>query len=39
MASMIEYKRMLAERDLASVWPQWRIVKLLGSVLLDDHRL
>lgn len=31
MASMIEYKRMLAERDLASVWPQWRIVKLLGA--------
>ena len=31
MASMIEYKRMLAERDLAAVWPQWRIVKLLGA--------
>lgn len=31
MASMIEYKRMLAERDLASVWPQWRIVRLLGA--------
>ena len=31
MASMIEYKRMLAERDLAAVWPQWRIVRLLGA--------
>lgn len=31
MASMMEYRRMLAERDLALVWPQWRIVRLLGA--------
>lgn len=31
MATMIEYRRMLAERDLASVWPQWKIVRLLGT--------
>ena len=31
MASIMEYRQMLAERDLASVWPQWRIVRLLGS--------
>ncbi|MDO5456454.1 MAG: protein kinase, partial [Eubacteriales bacterium] len=27
---MIEYKQRMAERDLAQVWPQWRIVRLLG---------
>ena len=31
MASMMEYRMMLAERDLASVWPQWKIVRLLGT--------
>lgn len=31
MASMIEYRQMLAERDLAAVWPQWRVVRLLGA--------
>ena len=31
MASMIEYRQMLAARDLAQVWPQWRIVRLLGA--------
>ena len=31
MASMIEYKKMMAERDLHSVWPQWSIVRLLGE--------
>ena len=30
MASMIEYKQKMAERDLAQAWPQWRIVRLLG---------
>lgn len=30
MASMSEYRQMLAERDLASVWPQWKIVRQLG---------
>ena len=28
---MIEYRQMLAERDLAAVWPQWRVVRLLGA--------
>ena len=28
---MIEYRRRLAERDLAAAWPQWRIVRLLGT--------
>ena len=31
MESMIEYRRRLAERDLAAAWPQWRIVRLLGT--------
>ena len=31
MTSLIEYKKMIAERDLQSVWPQWNIVRLLGE--------
>ena len=31
MDSMIEYRRRLSERDLAAAWPQWRIVRLLGT--------
>ena len=31
MESMLEYRRRLAERDLAYAWPQWRIVRLLGT--------
>ena len=31
MTSLIEYKKMIAERDLQSVWPQWKIVRLLGE--------
>ena len=31
MESMIEYRQKLAERDLAIAWPQWKIVRLLGT--------
>ena len=31
MASLIEYRQQLAERDLAMAWPQWRIIRLLGA--------
>lgn len=31
MASLIEYRQQLAERDLQQVWPQWKIVRLLGT--------
>ena len=31
MESMIEHRQKLAERDLAIAWPQWKIVRLLGT--------
>ena len=31
MATLIEYRQQLAERDLAMAWPQWRIIRLLGT--------
>ena len=31
MASLNDYRQMIAARDLASVWPQWRIVRPLGA--------
>ena len=31
MATLIEYRQQLAERDLTMAWPQWRIIRLLGT--------
>lgn len=31
MASLNDYRQLIAERDLASVWPQWRIIRPLGA--------